>query len=97
MLLPYRVTIQSRSAGAGPVAWSDVVTTWADVRSVPLSTPEGPSASGLRSVTQYFVTLRASHDVDPTQRIQWKGLTLRINGVRPLDKNYTELLCSEEH
>jgi head-tail adaptor len=94
-MLPYRVTIQSRSTGPGPVVWTDTATTWADVQSQPFGNPETASASGLRSLALYLVRLRM-RAIDPTQRIVWNGKTLFIHGVRPLDRSYVELLCGEE-
>lgn len=94
MFLPERVTIHTRSVGAGPVTWTPGDEAWAAVESQPMPT-EGASASGLRSTVQYLVTLRA-RTLTPEQRLTWRGRVLQIHGVRPLDKaSYLEVLCSE--
>ena len=88
-----RVTLQTRSAGAGPVSWSNSAPTWVEVTAQAFA--EGTTASGLRSTTQYLVRLR-DRALTPSQRIVWRGKTLQIVGVRPHEtRGYIEALCVE--
>lgn len=91
-LLRYRVTVQTRNAGQGPVSWSNTATLWAQVDSQQSST-ESETKSGLRSTTSYLVRVRNDNALTPEQRLVWNGITLQILGVRTLDLSYDEAHC----
>ncbi len=95
-----RITIQSKSTGAGAVSWSTVATVFAYVRA--LSAGEGLQTEAVRSTVQYEVAIRYRADVTATMRVSWtpyagSAKTLQILGVRisPGRPDYLLLDCAE--
>lgn len=89
----YRVVLQTRSEGPGPVTWSNTATVWAAVTAA--GTPaETSSPSGLRTLLTFVVRMR-TRTVTPSQQVVWDGKTLQVTGVRPGLPGYIDVLCVE--
>lgn len=95
--LTERVTIQKPASSPGAygepsVAWSDVATVWAAVRSE--TGTERLRAGRVEMRQAHLVGIRYRDGIDGSCRLQWRGRTLHIQGVES-DRVWIEMLCVE--
>lgn len=96
-MLDQRVTIRTLGAavdGLGqPVqAWTDVCTSWADVRYA--SGVESTKASADTSVVRASIRIRYRAGLTAAMRVEHDGVTLEIKAVLPSKhKGYLDLVC----
>lgn len=83
--LDQRIIIQSKTlaragAGGSTATWSNVTTTWAQVR--PISGRERQNADRDEATSNYEVKIRYRSGIKEGDRIQWLGRHLNIKSVR---------------
>lgn len=94
-----RITLQQRGTpnpmGPSAADWSDVVTTWAEIR--PLQGRELVSAQAINAEVTHEVLIRYRANVTSSMRAVYQGRVLDIRAV--LDEvtahRFQRLLCSE--
>ena len=97
-----RVTIQSKSVsrdgfGAEVIAWVNVATVWADVRSTDGTENVESTVDQMVATISHSVLIRHRAGLSPAMRVVWRGKVLRILSVVEKDNRQRQLLlkCSE--
>lgn len=94
--LRQRVTIQAptrtrNERGAEVLAWSDVATVWAEVR-----TPYGRERTANEqtvAVLTHVVTMRFRSDVTPSHRLRWGSRTFALLATPDPDNRRRVMVC----
>lgn len=97
-----RVTIQSKSVtrdgfGAEVVAWANVATMWADVRSTDGSKSVESAVDQVVATITHSVLVRHRDGLSPAMRVVWRGKYLHVLSIVEGDNRQRQLIlkCSE--
>ena len=97
-----RVSIQRKNPtrdefGAENIAWTEIVTVWADVRSTDGTEQVESSVNQVVATITHSVKIRHYAGLSPAMRVVWRGKWLQILSVVESDNRRRELIlkCTE--